>query len=327
MSVIRNKQRLLHLYRYLMENTDEEHQVTTNDLVQFLKQEDANASRKTVKDDIEILVKEGTDIITTKSYYNSYFIGERKFEIPEITFLVDSVEASSSLTAEKKQKIVEKLLGFLSKYQASKVRLSTICRPNHGTGSDQLYYTIDRITEAINERKKIEFQYLEYNAQREKVLCQNGNTFTVTPIVMTSDCDRYYLLGFNSETGKIDPIRVDRMLRTRMVNEKADPRAKEIDLDKLIDGLFGMETGNETEVVLECSNDMMGAIIDQFGADADIWKSTPDSFYIKKVICESPAFYAWVFRHGGKIRIISPVSVVNGYTDMLRNSVRNEKRK
>lgn len=327
MSVIRNKQRLLHLYRYLMENTDEEHQVTTNDLVQFLKQEDANASRKTVKDDIEILVKEGVDIITTKSYYNSYFIGERKFEIPEITFLVDSVEASVSLTEEKKQKMVEKLLGLLSRPQALKVRASTTGRPNHGTGSEQLYYTIDRITEAINENRKIEFQYLEYNALKEKVLSNSGHTVTLTPIVMMSDDDRYYLLGYNSEENRVDAVRVDRMLRTRMVNEKADPNAKEIVLDKLIDGLFGMEAGNETEVVLECSNDMMGAIIDRFGADADIWKSTPDSFYVKKVIRESPAFYAWVFKYGGKIRIISPVSVVNGYMDMLRNNLRNEKRK
>ena len=56
MSAIRNKQRLIHLYRYLMEYTDEEHQATTNDLVEFLREEDANASRKTVKDDIEVLV-------------------------------------------------------------------------------------------------------------------------------------------------------------------------------------------------------------------------------------------------------------------------------
>ena len=61
MSLIRNKQRLIHLYRYLLENTDEDHQVTTNDLVEFLKKEDANASRKTVKDDIEILIQ-NTDV-------------------------------------------------------------------------------------------------------------------------------------------------------------------------------------------------------------------------------------------------------------------------
>ena len=35
MSAIRNKQRLIHLYRYLMDYTDEDHQATTNDLVDF----------------------------------------------------------------------------------------------------------------------------------------------------------------------------------------------------------------------------------------------------------------------------------------------------
>ena len=327
MSVIRNKQRLLHLYRYLMENTDEDHQITTNDLVQFLKQEDANASRKTVKDDIEVLVKEGIDIITTKSYYNSYFIGERTFEIPEITFLVDSIESNASLTEEKKQKIIEKLLRMLSKYQASKVRVSTAIRPNRGTGSEQLYYTVDRITEAISEGKKIEFQYMEYNISKEKVLCNDGDSVCLTPMVMMSGYDCYYMLGYDSEENGVCAYRVDRMLRTRMRNELGDPRAKEIDLDTLIDGLFGMQTGEATEVVLECTNDMMGTIIDRFGIDADTWKSTPDSFYVKKVVCLSPAFYAWVFGHAGKIRIVSPVGVVNEYMNMLRNNLRNEKRK
>ena len=37
MSAIRNKQRLIHLYRYLMDYTDEDHQATTNDLVDFFR--------------------------------------------------------------------------------------------------------------------------------------------------------------------------------------------------------------------------------------------------------------------------------------------------
>ena len=77
-----------------MENTDEEHQATTNDLVSFLRREDANASRKTVKDDIEVLIEEGADIVTTKSYYNSYFIGSRRFEIPEVKMMIDGIADS-----------------------------------------------------------------------------------------------------------------------------------------------------------------------------------------------------------------------------------------
>jgi hypothetical protein len=46
-----------------MKNTDEEHQATTNELVEFLRKEDANVSRKTVKDDIDVLIEEGIDIV------------------------------------------------------------------------------------------------------------------------------------------------------------------------------------------------------------------------------------------------------------------------
>ena len=98
MSAIRNKQRLIHLYRYLMDYTDEDHQATTNDLVDFLTREDANASRKTVKDDIEVLMEEGVDIVVSKSFYNSYFVGSRTFEIPEIKLLVDGIAPNKSIS-------------------------------------------------------------------------------------------------------------------------------------------------------------------------------------------------------------------------------------
>ena len=40
----------------------------------------------------------------------------------------------------------------------------------------------------------------------------------------------------------------------------------------------------------------------------------------------SNAFYAWVFKHGGDIRIISPNSVVNGYMDMVRNAIKQDRK-
>ena len=50
-------------------------------------------------------------------------------------------------------------------------------------------------------------------------------------------------------------------------------------------------------------------IRERFGQEADIWRSTQDSFYIKVPISVSPAFYGWVFRFGGMIRIVSPATV------------------
>ena len=59
MSTVRNKQRLLRLLDYLYHHTDSEHTVSTTELVRMFQAEDANATRKTIQDDIRILIQEG----------------------------------------------------------------------------------------------------------------------------------------------------------------------------------------------------------------------------------------------------------------------------
>jgi hypothetical protein len=98
---IRNKQRPFRLLRYLFENTDEEHPVTTSELVEIFKAEDAHASRKTVKDDIDILTQEGFDIITIRSTQNSFFLGSRSLEVPELKLLIDAVSSCRFISKEK----------------------------------------------------------------------------------------------------------------------------------------------------------------------------------------------------------------------------------
>ena len=46
MEGIRNKQRPFRLLKYLYENTDEEHPVTTSELVEIFKAEDAHAKKE-----------------------------------------------------------------------------------------------------------------------------------------------------------------------------------------------------------------------------------------------------------------------------------------
>ncbi|HAB93563.1 MAG TPA: hypothetical protein DCF49_02165 [Lachnospiraceae bacterium] len=327
MSAIRNKQRLIHLYRYLMENTDEEHQSTTNELVEFLKKEDANASRKTVKDDIEILMKEGVDIVTTKSYYNSYFIGSRDFEIPEIKILADCVASNVSLTYEQKTKLIDKLLSLLGKHQAEKLKAHVHLAGNRGGGNEQLYYSIDQITEAIGDGHKIEYQYYKYEPNGDRTLRDNGEFREMTPVAITCSDNRFYVIGYSSDSHSIVCERLDCMSRTRAIEEKSDKLPSGIHIEDYPDSLFDMEIGQPADVTLECANEMMDVIRDRFGSGLDLWKSTPDSFYVKTRVSVSPAFLGWVFQYGGKIRITSPVSVYETYQNQAREVLRRGKRK
>lgn len=322
MSVLRNKQRLLHLYRYLMENTDEEHQATTNDLVAFLRQEDANASRKTVKDDIEVLIEEGTDIVTTKSYYNSYFVGSRLFEIPEVKMLIDGIAANISLSTDQKEKLIEKLLGTLSVHQAHDLRKGIVYTGN--AGNEQFYYNIDRITEAIRENRKIGFQYFDYRGNGDRTLKDNGRTYVITPYFLTCRNNCFYVIGDCSGTGAISVFRTDLMTKACVLNDAGDPVPEGFVPGEYMRAMFRMEPGPVTEVVLKCSNEMMVRIRDKYGEDFESWKGTADCFYARIRVCLSKAFYAWIFQNDGEIRIVSPASAVNGYTEMIRKALRQE---
>ena len=320
MSAIRNKQRLIHLYRYLMDYTDEDHQATTNDLVDFLTREDANASRKTVKDDIEVLMEEGVDIVVSKSFYNSYFVGSRTFEVPEIKFLVDGIAPNRSISKEKKGKLIGKLLSLLSVYQADKIRKNLYIGNNSGTMSEQIYYSVDRITEAINEGRKIEFMHRASARSGASPDTKEGNRIVMTPVMIRSNHDLYYVCGFGSGGRRFEAYRLDRITRTKVLPVKGDPHISGPELSRYLNGMFDMETGAQTEVTLECAHELADMIRERLGEDVEIRKSAHDRFYVKVSVSVSPAFYGWVFRYSPKMRIISPQGVREEFAGKAREA-------
>ena len=122
MTSIRNKQRPFRLLKYLYENTDEYHPVSTPELVRIFRAEDAHANRKTIKDDIDVLAGEGFDIVTIRSTSNSFYLRNRKFELPEINLLIDAVSASGFITEGECSALTEKLTSLLNRAQAEKAR-------------------------------------------------------------------------------------------------------------------------------------------------------------------------------------------------------------
>lgn len=50
-----NKSRILFLLRYLQENTDDEHVISTNELISLFAQHGFKANRDTIRDDVSML--------------------------------------------------------------------------------------------------------------------------------------------------------------------------------------------------------------------------------------------------------------------------------
>ena len=96
------KPRILYLLKILLERTDEEHPLSTTQLIGILNEEyGISAHRTTITKDIAALVEYGLDIVTIHSTQSKYFVASRKFELPELKLLIDEVEHRSSLQRRK----------------------------------------------------------------------------------------------------------------------------------------------------------------------------------------------------------------------------------
>ena len=327
MTSIRNKQRPFRLLKYLYENTDEEHPISTTELVRIFVAEDAHAKRKTVKDDMDVLVGEGFDVVTVRGRNNSFFLGTRKFELPEVKLLIDAVSSSRFISAEKSETLINKLTDMVSRHQAEKVCRHLYPAEHVKAENKQIYYIGDAVTDAINEGKKIRFQYFDYDGKKEKCLRHDGAEYSVSPYALVWDDSHYYMCGYSDAKQMIVNYRVDRMCNTEIKDEKAVALPEGFSMDDYVRKQFHMFAGDETEVVLECRDDMMKYIIDQFGEEVETRKVSEDTFQAKVHVADSPTFYGWVFPFEGKIQIVEPEEIREKYRSMVKAADRTFRKK
>ena len=117
------KLKLLYLIQIFEENTDENgHYLTLPQIQEKLKNMmhlDKEPDRKSLYDDIEVLRDDfGFDIcderMGAKTYY---YLGSRKFTIPDLRMMVDAIASSKFLTEKKTKELIKKLEDFCSPFE------------------------------------------------------------------------------------------------------------------------------------------------------------------------------------------------------------------
>ena len=116
------KVKLLVLYDLLEKKTDEDHPMTTNDIVEELAKLGITATRQTLYGDIEVLNSFGYDIICEHGRNNHYYVADRTFERPEVQILLHAVGAAKFLTEKKASALSEKIAELLNPQQAEELR-------------------------------------------------------------------------------------------------------------------------------------------------------------------------------------------------------------
>ncbi|MBQ6428337.1 MAG: WYL domain-containing transcriptional regulator [Oscillospiraceae bacterium] len=307
------KLKMLYLVRILSEETDEDHALTTQEIITKLKDYGVNAERRTLYKDIDFLEQYGLDIIeeqTGKGYY--YHLGSRDFELPELKLLVDAVQSSKFITEKKSRELIKKLGGLASRHDAGRLHRQVVISGRVKTINESIYYNVDLIHEAINAGKQIRFRYYQWNARKERELRKDGASYVVSPWCLMWDDENYYMVAYDAEDGIIKHYRVDKMLEIK-ISDKARVGEKEFrafDIAKYSKQVFGMFTGDETDVTLRCENEFAGVFIDRFGKDVFMTPDDDGHFKVVVHVALSNQFLGWVFSLGSGVQVIGPERVI-----------------
>lgn len=317
------KLRPLYLAKILYEQTDEEHFLTTAQLIQILEEQyGIRSHRQTIKTEIELLRQFGLEIEEVKSTQNRYNLFGRKFDAPELKLLIDAVESSKFITAGKSKELVEKLGSLASNHVAASLKRNVSCEGRIKPGNERIYFIIDAINEAINANKKISFQYFKYNVRKEKKLKRDGESYVITPLHLVWNGDCYYMVGVYDYKQRLGSFRVDRIAKCpTILEEDGTPAPEDFNIDEYINTTFHMFNSQREEVELICDNEVMDSIIDRFGEDVTTYAYNMTAFRAVVNIAVSHVFYSWVFGFGGKVKIKGPDHVKEKYAEMLRDAV------
>lgn len=315
------KLKLMRLMEIMLKQTDDEHSLTMTQILTELQRYGITAERKSIYTDIEALRLYGIDIIGEKknrTYH--YHVGAREFELAELKLLVDAVQSSKFITEKKSKKLIKKLEGFLSRYEAKKLQRQVYVSGRIKTINENIYYNVDFIHEAIASNVKIKFQYYNWDINKEMVFHHNGEAFCISPWGLLWDDENYYLIGYDSMAGIMKHYRVDKMLNLNLTTDKREGRQhfREYDMAIYTKKHFGMFDGKEERVKIAFENRFAGVVIDRFGKDVMMRKIDEEHFVVVVDVAVSEQFLGWIFALGGGARIVGPENVVERMREQIR---------
>ena len=311
---------LLYIRDYLEQNSDENHPVNAQALIDMLADKGISCERKTIYAHITALQEYGVDIINQRGKNGGYYIASRIFELPELKLLIDAVQSSRYLTEKKSRELITKLCKQCNRYDAGLMHRDIVIDRRVKNMNESIYFNVDAIQDAISENVQITFRYFDWGIDGQRHY--RDKEYQASPYGLCQDNENCYLLAHSPRHG-VTQYRVDRMSDIRLTDEKRLP-CPELTGKELVshaNQLFQMFSGTITRVKLRFHRTLANVVIDRFGKDTMMIPDGEDHFTFTVEVAVSPIFLSWVIGFGEKAQILYPQRVVDECNELCQTVI------
>lgn len=310
------KIKLLKMWEILKTETDEEHPITTPDLIDRLAKEGIEVDRKILYADIDLLNKYGYEVITERGRSNVYYVEDRSFDQSEVRILMDAVQSSSFITEKKTKELVNKLSTLAGSKRGELLKENVTKYFTVKSTNEAIFYSVDTIVRAIKGKRKICFNYFDlsiegkHSFRMDKENPREKRLYLVNPVATIVDNGQYYLVCYDDKHGgELANYRIDRMDKVTATDEKISEN-KKVDIKKYKLQQFEMFGGDVKEVTFIASKSLKDVLFDKFGSNIKLRERDEKTLHCTVTVQQSPIFINWCCSFGKQLKVISPPSTI-----------------
>ena len=302
-----------------------DHPLLQKDIIEYMKKDyNVECERKAVGRNIDNLKDVGYDI----NYDNGYYLVEREFEESELRFLVDSILASRYIPVKQAKDLIQKLTGQSNVYFKDKVKhIYNIAYMDHQE-TNEMFYTIDILSEAIAGKKQVKFFYRKYNL--DKTLVNTSvDKHLVNPYQIILANGKYYLVGNVDKYDNVTHFRIERIwdIELEAAKRKDSKKVTELkhgfDLPKHMLEHIYMFSGDSIPVTLRIENEVVDDIIDWLGTEIEIVQEKDGIHSLIMFKANQNAMKYWAMQFGEKVVVLKPESLRQQVKELILNITEN----
>lgn len=281
-----------------------------------------------------------------------YAITKRTFELEEARLLDDSIYSSKLLNRHEASELIKKINSTFSVNQQKLLPSLSIHHEEKGKSDKNQFLketllNVQIITEAINQKKRVIFNYIGFDNSGNKILRRatkdpsKYRKYTVSPYYLVNNNGRYYLLcnykRFKTadESKYVSAFRIDYMKNVSILENDEDGRYRTIDEVNAIkdenDVKFDINNylathmyifGDDTELInakFKSTNpkrSKVDVVKDWFGDKAMIYEKDGNCYFDVKIDKDSLIY--WSMQYGEDFIPVAPSYFVEEVKEALQ---------
>lgn len=312
----------------IIKYSDEKHPMTVKDIQDkiYTLDNDFHVNYKHIKKYVQDYnnYHDDTIIESYKKGRNIYFYYiNTSLDRMEAKAIVDLIYSSDFFTLKTKENYKKRIQDMFSihyhAYFRKNLNLHIVKNEN-----DQVFYNeLEIISKAIQENKKIRFQYQKPSLQTKQV-----NKITeLAPIDTVFSNNEYYLLCQGAKNPQeCIQYRLDYIKNVEIVDGSSvhfDALELQAFHEKLKNMTYMYGEGKLEVIELDFKKSVYSNMIDKFGKDIHPYQVNDDTYRVQVKHFINSTFYSWIIGFGGNIQIAGNDKQISKFKDFLTSHFLN----